>query len=273
MKKTLLILSIFTSAVSFAQTTIPLTKGKQIKITTVTNQNIDMGMQMSTTSTMVNKIDVLNVDAKNYTLGNTLTKFLFNGNMLGKETTYDSDKAEDRTTEEGKQFSQMLDKTDTVLVDVETGTAIKDDIQKVDVSEADNPMSSMMSGMSAGSGNAVAGSILFKIPGAVAKGKTWTDSSTIENMKSIMVYAIEKIENGVATVSSKGSVKGTSSMELQGNSFDMTLNTKIDGTILVDTKSFLVQKRSNVADINGNIDMMGQSMPFTSKTTTESSYQ
>jgi hypothetical protein len=232
-----------------------------------------MGMQMTTKSTSTNKVAVLAVDSKNYTLSNTVDKFLFNGNMMGREIKYDSDKKEDRESEEGKQFGALVGKTDTVLIDVKTGL-VADDKAKAgsEVTESDNPMAGMMGGMSEGNA-AIAGSIIFKIPVAIKKGNTWKDSSDIKGMKANTTFFIDDVSNGVATVSSKGTVKGTASMEAQGNNMDMTMDTKTEGKIWVDVKTNLVKKRSNVADISGSIDIAGQSMPFTSKTTTESSYQ
>ena len=40
---------------------------------------------------------------------------------------------------------------------------------------------------------------------------------------------------------------------------------KTEGEIIVDTKSSLVKKRSSVMDMTGSIDVMGQSVPITSK--------
>ncbi len=273
MKKILSLLFATASLSTGFTQTATLSKGKQIIIVTSLDQNIDMGMQMTTKSTSTNKVAVISVDSKNYTVSNTVDKFLFNGNMMGKEIKYDSEKKEDRDSEEGKQFGALVGKTDTVLIDIATGVAADNKKKSTsEVTEAENPMAGMMGGMSEGNA-AIAGSIIFKIPAPIKKGNTWKDSTDIKGMKANTTFVIEEITNGVATVTSKGTVKGTATMEAQGNSMDMTMDTKTDGKIWVDIKTNLVKKRTNVADISGSIEVGGQSMPFTSKTTTESTYQ
>lgn len=63
----------------------------------------------------------------------------------------------------------------------------------------------------------------------------------------------------------EGDLFGTTTLEIQGTSFDLSMNTKTIGDIIVDIKSGLVHKRNTNADISGNIDIMGQSNPITAK--------
>jgi hypothetical protein len=53
---------------------------------------------------------------------------------------------------------------------------------------------------------------------------------------------------------------------------NITINSKVTGDITFDVNSSLVSKRNMVSDVNGNIDMMGQQMPISAKTTSTITY-
>lgn len=277
MKKTLLICAFFGTALmapaqkNKAGSIISpvLKKGQQITISSVTTQAMDMGMQITNNTTMLHKISVLDVGAENYTLSSTLVKITANGSGMGQETTYDSDKEEDRKSEAGQQFSGLLDQSDTVLVSIKSGIGKEKDPRSDD--DKANLMQSFMSG--GASSAATASSILFVVPVELKEGNKWSDSTSNEGIKSVTNYTVGKTFNDVVTINTAGTVTGTTTMEMQGNNLEMTLDTKVAGTVLVDGKTWLVQKRNNVADMTGTIDIMGQSMPFSSKTTIETIYK
>ncbi len=272
MKKTLLVLALFNASISFAQKDAGLKKNQEITITTSTRQTIDMGMQMTNNTSITSKVAVLDVNAKDYTIVNTNTKVVMDGNMMGQAINYDSDKKEDRESQIGQQFDGILNTKDTVLLDIKTGKGRSVSPEKL-TSEKGNSLQTMMVGAAESSGIATASSILFIIAGDKKAGTQWTDSSTIEGMKNTTTYKIESISGNIATISSDGTIEGSSSMDMQGQSFDMTIKTKMIGTLLLDITTNLVKKRNNTAEVEGSIDMMGQSMPFTSKTVIESVYQ
>ena len=83
--------------------------------------------------------------------------------------------------------------------------------------------------------------------------------------EEIKNYTLKSIVDGVATVQLFATMQGSSSLETQGMQMDMSMSSKTEGEIMVDTKTSLVKKRSSVMDLEGTIDMMGQSVPMTSK--------
>jgi hypothetical protein len=69
-----------------------------------------------------------------------------------------------------------------------------------------------------------------------------------------------------------GTVDGTMEQEQMGNTMNITINSKVTGDITFDVNSSLVSKRNMVTDVSGNIDMMGQQMPISAKTTSTITY-
>ncbi|MCP9752283.1 DUF6263 family protein [Ferruginibacter sp. HRS2-29] len=275
MKQYLLVSCLLLSAAANAQNNNAaiLKKGQELTIVTANKMTIDMMMPMTNNSTSTYKIKVLEADAKNYTVTSTLSKLVVDGSMMGQTIAFDSDKKEDRESDNGKEFASSLDKTDTLLIDIKTGEAKDLSPERNAGSNPGDGLQGMITGAAQNTGAATVSSIFFVIPGEVKAGATWTDSSAIEGIKTINTYKIEKIDNGVATISTVGSANGSSNMEAQGQSMEMKMKTTTTGTITVDTKTSLVKKRSNAANIEGSMNAMGQDIPFTSKTTIESTYQ
>ena len=275
MKQYLLASCLLLSAAANAQksTSPALKKGQELTIVTANKMTIDMMMPMINNSTTTYKLKVLEVDAKNYTVTNTVTRLLVDGSVMGQTIAFDSDKKEDRESENGKQFGAALNKTDTFLIDIRTGEGKDLSPEKNADGNPGDGLQGMMTGAMQNSGAATASSIFFVIPGEIKAGTTWTDSSTAEGIKTINTYKIDKIDNGVATISSAGSADGNSSMEAEGQSMEMKMKTVTTGTLTVDIKTNLVKKRSNNANIEGSMEVSGQAIPFTSKTTIESEYK
>ena len=275
MKQYLLASCLLFSAAVNAQknTAASLKKGQEITIITANKMNIDMMMPMINNSTSTYKIKVLDVDAKNYTVTSTLTKLLVDGSMMGQTIAFDSDKKSDMESDNGKEFGAMVNKTDTLLIDIKTGEGKDISPERNTEKNPGDGLQSMITGAGQNTGAATASSIFFVIPGEVKAGATWTDSSTAEGIKTVNTYKIDKLENGIATISSIGTANGSSSMEAEGQSMEVKMKTTTTGTIIIDTKTNLVKKRSNVADIDGSMEVMGQTMPFTSKTSIESEYK
>ena len=55
--------------------------------------------------------------------------------------------------------------------------------------------------------------------------------------------------------------------------FEVKSETKTNGEIVTDIATGLVKKRTNVAEITGSIQMMGQDMPISARATTTSIYK
>lgn len=263
---------VFATGAYAQKTTAPvLKKGQELIITTVNKMNVDMMMPMINNSTTTYKVKVLDVDAKNYKVLSTVTKLVVDGSMMGQSIAFDSDKKEDVNSDLGKEFGSTVNKSDTFLIDIQTGAGKSLSPEKP--ADAGDGLQGMMTGAMETSGVATVSSIFFVIPGEVKAGSSWTDSSSVEGIRTVNNYKIEKINDNLVTISTTGNADGSSTMEAQGQSMEMKMKTVSSGTIVVDTKTNMVQKRTNIADIDGSMDLGGQSMPFSSKTTIETVYK
>jgi phage-related protein len=84
-------------------------------------------------------------------------------------------------------------------------------------------------------------------------------------MTTKKTYSIKSIEKDIATVTVIGSVTGDGVTEMQGTSISFHIETKSTGEIIVDMKKGLVNKNTNDVDMTATMDVMGQSMPISSK--------
>ncbi|MEP6712157.1 MAG: DUF6263 family protein [Ferruginibacter sp.] len=279
MKKGILIISIFLSATSYAQKkqsaskSILLSKGQQITITTTSTQNAEMsmGMSMKNTSTTVNKLTVLEAVKNDYKISSTLTKMTFSADMMGQQKYFDSDKKEDRDSETGKSFSLEIPKNGTL--DKNTGIVVLEQEDSLSNDKGDNPLGGMMTSLIKNNDAVTISGAFLILPAGKKIADKWADSSSAEGMKTVNNYTIESIEKNIITIILNTTVSGSTSMEAEGSQFNVTMNSVSSGKIVVDSNTSLVKKRIANADIDSNIEMMGQSMPVTGTATTTTTYE
>lgn len=131
-----------------------------------------------------------------------------------------------------------------------------------------NPMMGM-----AGMGNSESESgPVFVLPSNIKVGESWNTENKEGTMTVKSTYTLKSLDNNTALVNMSGTVDGTMEQEQMGNTMNITINSKVTGDITFDVNSSLVSKRNMVSDVNGNIDMMGQQMPISAKTTSTITY-
>lgn len=267
MKQILLSLFTFSTLVGQAQT-VNLSKGQLITITITSTQDMEMtGMQIKNNSTSTSLLQVNDAGKDNFTASYKLDKLNLNMEMMGQQQSFDSEKPEDKESEIGKSFAGKIGKAVPVLINRNTGEVIVKD-PEADTSSAagqENPLEGIMESFGAAGDDATAGTAFFVVPKDKKNGDSWTDSSSTNKMKEVKTYTLKSIDGGIATIQLFSTMQGSSSMETQGMQMDMSLSAKTEGEILVDQKTSLVKKRSSVMDLTGTLDMMGQSVPITSK--------
>ena len=257
---------------SFAQgpKNIVLTKGQEIEISTTSNSQIEMsmGMTMSNNTATTSKLVVVDEDQENYKLTNTLIKMKTSVEGMGQNFEYDSDKPEDKDSEVGKAMGGKLNKSESFLLNKTNGK-----ITALSSNDSDEK-SGGMSGMSFGSadGGSSAGDGFLVIGSDKQVGDTWSETVKLNGMTTVKNYKILSIANDVATVEIKGTIKGTTNQEAQGNSVKMTTDATIEGKITSNIKTSMVYMIKMDADISGTVETMGQEMPVTTKTSTTTLY-
>ena len=256
---------------------LKLSKGQKVTITSTISQEVDMGIgQINNNSKSTSVLEVKDSDNNNYTASFKLAKLTMSMDAMGQQQSYDSEKAEDKDSEIGKSVGAKVGKEVNLLIDKTSGKANIKDAASPEKKETDeeNPLEGMMQMFGAGESEAaITEAVFFIIPTGKKAGDTWSDSTTsLANMKAYHTYTLKSVNGDDATISVFTKMEGKQSMEQQGMQMDINLSAKTEGELLVNTKTSLLKKSSRVADITGNMDIMGQSMPITSKMTEVTEY-
>ena len=278
MKTVLLLLSITFSLNAVAQkneSKVLLIKGQKIVVKTTASQeaNINMGMEMKMKNftSSQNNLIVLDVADSNYSLSTTLTGIKISMDMAGQSTTYDSDKKEDSASEIGRSM-QNLNVPDTATLNKYTAVVTFNKKDTSDSKEEADPMQGMFESLQ-NTGENVVSETFFIIPKGKKVGDKWIDSSSTKNSKSHKEYSLQSVEKGIATILVDSKVQTNTQAEIQGMQIEVTMATKSTTEIKVDTKKGLVLKRDTKSDISGSMDMMGQSVPITGRSTSSTEYE
>ena len=263
MKRILLFTLAFSAGTTFAQS-LKLETGKKITSNTINSVNMDMGMagQMKIDGSTISMIEVTGSDTKNYSAKTSIVKMKMSQEGMGQNVNFDSDKKEDRESDMGKELGKMLDVAASVTIDKNTGKVSEQNKKEV-ITDNSNPMASLMG--NSNSAEAATAAAFFYIPNGKKIGDKWSDSLSEAGMKGLKTFELKSIVDNIATIAITTKSKGTISKEAQGMQFDITMDGTGNGEIIVDTKTFLVRKNTLSNDVNGTLDMMGQSMPLTIK--------
>ena len=256
------------ASLSLSAQKIALNKGQQIIITTTSSQDADiMGMQMKNSANSLASVVVQDSDKDNFITSYKLTKVNVNIDAMGQQNTYDSDKPEDKDSEMGKALGDNINKEVPVLVNKNTGKAsVKDkpSPERPEKGAEANPLGGIMESFNAATEDAAVETAFFILQPGKKAGDTWVDSSSREKFKEKKTYTLKSVTDGVATILVNAIIEGSSTVEMQGMEMDLTFSSKSTGNIIVETKTSLVKKRTNNAEITGNINVMGQSVPVNS---------
>ena len=251
-----------------------LNKGQKIQIDnsikSVINQEM-MGQKMEIVidANLVHKLEVKDKKDKSYLLSSTLTKLSTNGTAMGQEMKFDSDKKEDLETETGKALKDQLNVSKDVELD-EKATVIKGvkNIEKTPA--AGGQLMDMVNNVTGGAGDDSNGAnaAFDVIPAGKKTGDNWSDSTITDDIKTYRNYTIKEIKGNIATVVLTGTQTTKKKVEQQGMEINVSMEAKLSGEGLVDMSTGLLQQRTTVMDGTGSAEVMGQSIPVTTKVTT-----
>ncbi len=275
---TLLLSLISLAAVAQKNAPVILNPGQEIKATITLDQDTDMGMGMSMnmkTKTEAN-LKVQKVMGDKYILSSKLTHLKTEVDGMGQNQTFDSDKKEDMDSEKGEPFKDIfkdenyfsLNKITGEITEVDKeGTIVKED-------EEDNSADVMMQ-MNAEAINKVSQfkTMVTCLPANVKPGYSWIDSATVNGIHNESTNTVTKVENGIAYIDIKGITKGSTSVTMQDQNMDVTINGTITGKGEVNIKTNLTRMQNLVTDVSSSVDVMGQTMNMTTKGTTTTTYQ
>lgn len=256
---------------------IKLANGQKIVIESNSDiqASLTMGMELTSNSATINSLEVKNSNTNNYTISNTLTKMKVNMNMMGQSNNYNSDNKEGNNEDMAKVFDEKMNKQVDVLIDNKTGAAIteKKKEKKADDAENANPAADLMKMFADNSDEAIVAGAFEIVPKGKSVGDSWADTTAAKDMKMIRTYTLKSINENEAVLQSAIVSTGTNKLNFQEMEFEVKSETKTNGEIVMDISTGLVKKRTNVADITGSIQMMGQDMPISAKATITSVYK
>ena len=272
MKHILLLLSVCIIGAANAQN-IKLKKGQVITINTTTTQELDMGMagQMSNNSKSTSVMEVKDADKTNYFTTSRLKKISLSVDGMGQQQSFDSDKPEDRNSEMGKSLGDAVDKEVKITVDNSTGKITTEKKEEDDKKEEENPLAGLMSMFGdANKDGALVDVVFFVLPQGKKVGDTWNDSTEVKGTSKVFkTYTLKELNGDVAKVALATKMTGSTSTEAQGTQIDVSINSKSEGEILLNPKTSIVKKINKTTNIDGMMEVMGQSMPLSSKVVEE----
>lgn len=270
MKQFLLAVTLFLSLAGNAQL-IQLKKGQKINISNNITSEIDFGMGMMKNSSVSGSVlEIQDWDQKKIDAVYTLARFKTSADMMGQQQEYDSEKQADADNELGKALSEKVGKETKMAIDKFTGKAISQNAEKTTGTEDENdPMSGLTEILGSGdTESAIAESAFFILPAGKKAGDSWTDSINVKNeMKGFKTYTLKSLSDNEAVIAIFSKIDGKQNIEMQGMQMDLSINARTEGEVVLNPKTSLVKKSSRVADVTGNMELMGQSMPLTAKMT------
>ena len=266
------ILTITTSAQT-ATGKLALTKGQKLlidnDIKTVSNQEM-MGQAMEITSDakMLYEIEVKDKKTNSYLIATTLTRVVSSGSAMGQEMKFDSDKKEDLESETGKVFKDQLN----IPMDAEFNekAEVINAPKKDTTASNGNQVMDMMKKFSGAAGaelNAASAAFIV-IPSGKKVGDTWSDSLITDAVKTYTNYTFKALEGKNATIISSGKQFTQMKVEQQG----MEINISMDGTLstegVIDISTGLIKQKTTTLNGVSTTEVMGQTIPGTTKVTT-----
>lgn len=264
MKKTILFSFIFLTATAFAQTnSIKLSKGQTIAAKTAMTMDMDLGMgTMKTDNNIISKIQVIDENAKFYTITYTPTKMKMSVDGMGQSMTYDSDKPEDSNTEIGKKAGGKLNVPDTLLLNKFTGEVTPLNENKEEKSEG---------GLLASTSNQNQSAIdaFLIIPAKTKMGDSWSDSTVAKGMTTKRTFKWVSTDKDIATIKVTGTMIGSTEQDMQGTPITMGMDLSFSETRNVNIKTGQVIKVVNDGDMKMTMESMGMTMNSKIITTTE----
>jgi hypothetical protein len=217
---------------------------------------------------MVHQLEVINKMSNSYLIASTLTKFTTNGSAMGQEMKFDSDKKEDMESETGKLMKDQLNVTKEIEIS-EMAKVIKSTTKSAP-SASGGQLMDMINNMTGGYADESngSGSAFEIIPFGKKIGDFWSDSTIMGDIKTYNSYTLKSITNNIATLELKGKQLINKKMEQQGMEINIKMEAKISGEGIVDMNTGLLQQKTTLIDGNGSAEVMGQSIPMSSKVTT-----
>ena len=239
---------------------------------TIAQEAMGQSIDFKVNGTATHRYKVTNTTTDNSTLHHSMKRisYLFDG--MGQKQAFDSDKPKDLAGQFGKPIKELLGKTYDMVIDP-TGKVMMVVPEQIETSNSDQRMAMIMNFM-----NDLVSSVqppqknkasFFKILPAkeIEVGYTWTESENNESGKLTNNYKLASINDSTIIVEFTGTSNSTTKGEMMGMETSTTMNNKTIGNIILDRKTGIMRQKTSTTDSNGSTEIMGTTLPVTSKTT------
>lgn len=277
---------VFISTLAFTMTTV---WGQKVngKLKFEQGQTIEIAMQLKTSiaqQAMGQAIDfdldgstnhlykVTNATDDNNTLHHQVQQITFKFDGMGQKRSFDSNNEKDMNGQFGKPIKEMLDKTFDMIIDP-TGKVLMVQPEKVENAKMDDRMAIITNMLKdvldvvqpPQKGNAS----FFKVlpENEAGKGDSWNESAENQSGKSNTSYTVSDITDSTIVVDFTGNSVTVTKAEMMGNETITTMNNKTTGKIIINKTTGIIREKTTFTESNGSTEVMGSTLPVTSKTT------
>ncbi len=216
---------------------------------------------------------VTNVTDDNSTMHHTMKRLSFQFDGMSIKMNFDSDNPGDMEGKLGKPVREMLEKQYDMIIDP-NGKVLMVQPEKMTMPSIDDRMRIVTDMLKELTGvvqppKKGEGSFFRVLPeNEAAIGESWSETGITENGDYAYTYTLAEISDSTVLVNFNGTSTATSKADVMGSEAITTMNNKITGTIVVDKASGIVKQKKFNTESNGSTQVMGNSLPLTSRMTT-----
>jgi hypothetical protein len=230
-------------------------------------QAIDFEMDAETLHTY----KVTNTTDDNSTLHHQVQHVVFSFDGMGLKRNFNSSNEKDLNGQFGAPVKEILEKSYDMIIDP-AGRTLMAKPEKLELTKMDDRFA-IISNMLKDVLDIVQPPLkgkpsFFSIfpDHEIALGETWADSYENESGKFTIAYKLSAITDSTYVIDILGNSNTTSKMEMMGSETVTIMNNKTTGTIIINKQTGIIKEKSSSTDSNGTMQVMGNSLPVTSKT-------
>lgn len=244
-------------------TVISNTKGSMSQ--EVMGQSIEIPIDV----TVTNILEVKKMAGDSYDLTNTVSRMILSMSAMGQDINYDSDKAEDRNSDAGRDLNTLVNNPTDFKVN-SFGKIVEGSVKKQSPEKPEpggNPLTGMININDEKEPSQAVNLFDSGAPINIGDSFVVKNNSTDGKIKKSLTYTLVEIKNGIAKFSINAIDSIVNEMEMQGMQMTSNNTTKSTGEMLVNTTTGILIKKSINQVISGNIEAMGMTIPVSGNNT------
>ncbi len=240
-----------------------------------TSSNIEMQGQAMESKADINstyKISVDDIKDGKYNMTNSMSSIKMSMSNMGQNMSFDSEKKEDIDGEMGSVVKSYINQANPVIMNKsgdiiaaeEKDSSASDSANTPEKMQAEMIMKQMGDPADQGYGAKMA---FISVPKNAKAGTSWKDSTSKDGITRVTNYTVKEINGNMATISTSGTEKRDTKMEIQGMEINTNTNGTFTGEETVDITTGVISQNNTAAEASGTIQVMGQEIPTKIKAT------